>query len=400
MPVPEPGIDDVLIRIRRAAICGTDVHIYTWDPWAQRTIRPPLVLGHEFAGEVAAFGANVKGLKEGEVVSGEGHITCGHCRNCLAGRRHLCANPVGRRGESRRGIRRLPVHSQGQRLDRLPARFRWTPSPTSIPLAMPRTRRSRSISSGEDVLITGAGPVGLMSCAIAKHAGARHVVVSDINPYRVELAKKMGADLALNARTHSVAAAQEELGMKEGFDVGLEMSGSAEAFRDLVANMYHGGKVALLGLLPSDAWLDWTQVIFNSLTLKGIYGREMFETWYKVTAMLQSGLDVSPVLTHRFPVGRFEEGFEVMRAGECGKVVIDWADVGPTDRVARGEESRLSCPPPADRKWRGSGCLGENEDRFWSRRCAKSRRPGCIRRSGCSRRRRGRGLRWPMGGGR
>jgi threonine 3-dehydrogenase len=325
LPIPDPGVDDVLIKIRRAAICGTDIHIYQWDDWARHTVNTPLVLGHEFAGVVAAVGSNVKGIQEGEVVSGEGHLVCGHCRNCLAGRRHLCANPLG-----------IGVNRNGAFADYLciPKVNVWFPPPSismdTLAYFDPLGNATHSALSfdlvGEDVLVTGAGPVGLMAAAIARHVGARHVVVSDLNPYRVALARKMGATLALDARVQSVAWAQQELGMKEGFDVGLEMSGSAEAFREMVDNMVHGGRIALLGLLPSDAWLDWTKVIFNSLTLHGIYGRQMFETWYKMTAMLQSGLDVSPVLTHRFPVAEFERGFAVMREGACGKVLIDWAD--------------------------------------------------------------------------
>jgi len=324
VPVPEPGIDDVLIRVHRAAICGTDVHIYNWDEWAQRTIHTPLVLGHEFAGVVAAVGSNVKGIREGEVVSGEGHLVCGHCRNCLAGRRHLCANAMG-----------IGVNRDGAFAEYLciPKINVWFAAP-SVPMDTlayfdPLGNATHAALAfdlvGEDVLITGAGPVGLMACAIARHVGARHVVVTDINPYRLELAKKMGATLTVDARSHTVEEAQRQLGMKEGFDVGMEMSGSADAFREMVANMVHGGRIALLGILPSQAWLDWTQVIFSSLTIQGIYGREMFETWYKMTAMLQSGLDVSPVLTHRFPAQEFEKGFEVMRSGLCGKVVLDWS---------------------------------------------------------------------------
>ncbi|MCJ7751977.1 MAG: L-threonine 3-dehydrogenase [Armatimonadetes bacterium] len=325
VPIPEPGVDDVLIRIRRAAICGTDVHIYQWDDWAQRTVKTPLVVGPEFAGVVAAVGSNVKDIHGGEVVSGEGHLVCGHCRNCLAGRRHLCTNPVG-----------IGVNRDGAFADYLciPKGNVWF-AHSSIPMDTlayfdPLGNATHSALSfdmvGEDVLITGAGPVGLMTCAIARHIGARHVVVFDINPYRVELARKMGATLAIDARDHSLDWAQQQLGMKEGFDVGLEMSGSADAFREMVDNMVHGGKIALLGILPSDAWLDWTKVIFNSLTIHGIYGRQVFETWYKMTAMLQSGLDVSPVLTHRFPVEEFEQGFAVMREGRCGKVLLDWSD--------------------------------------------------------------------------
>jgi len=321
--VPEPGIDDVLIRILKTAICGTDVHIYEWNDWARRTINPPLIIGHEFVGTVAAIGSNVRGFAEGDVVSGEGHIVCGHCRNCLAGRRHLCANTSG-----------VGVTRDGAFADYLclPRANVWHADP-SIPVetvayfdalgnAAHTTLQFDLV--GEDVLITGAGPIGLMATAISRHVGARHVVVTDINPYRLELAQRMGATLALDVRTHTIASAQQELGMHEGFDVGLEMSGSAAAFREMLENMIHGGKVALLGILPTDTAIDWTEVIFRSLTIKGIYGREIFETWYKMTTMLQSGLDVSAVLTHRFSADEFEKGFEVMRSGKSGKVLLEW----------------------------------------------------------------------------
>jgi len=323
VPIPEPDVDEVLIRVQRTAICGTDLHIYNWDEWAQQTIQTPLVLGHEFAGEIAAVGSNVKGISEGERVTGEGHLVCGHCRNCLAGRRHLCAEPVG-----------IGVNRDGAFAEYLciPKINLWFPPP-SIPIDTlayfdPLGNATHAALSfdlvGEDVLITGAGPVGLLATAIARHVGARHIVVTDINPYRVELAMRMGASLALNARRESVAEVQQRLGMKEGFDIGLEVSGSAEAFREMVDNMVHGGRIALVGILPSDASLDWTKVIFSSLTIKGIYGRQMFETWYKMTSMLQSGLDVTPVLTHIFAADDYEQGFEVMRSGKCGKVVLDW----------------------------------------------------------------------------
>ena len=323
VPVPEPGIDDVLIRVERAAICGTDVHIYNWDEWAQQTIETPLILGHEFAGVIAGVGSNVEGIHEGEIVTAEGHLVCGHCRNCLAGRKHLCANPVGI------GVNRDGCFAEYICIPKVNV---WFPPP-EIPMDTlayldPLGNAAHAALSfnlvGEDVLITGAGPVGLLATAIAKHVGARHVVVTDINPYRLALARKMGATLTVDARTATVAEAQNRLGMKEGFDFGLEMSGSADALREMVANMMHGGQIALVGILPADAWLDWTQVIFSSLVIKGIYGRRVFDTWYTMTAMLQSGLDVTPVLTHNFAARHYEQGFEVMRSGLCGKVVLDW----------------------------------------------------------------------------
>ncbi len=323
MPVPEPGANDVLIRTHRTAICGTDLHIYNWDKWSQRHVKPPIILGHEFAGKVAAVGGNVHGFKEGDVVSGEGHLVCGVCRNCLAGRRHLCAHPAG-----------IGVERNGAFAEYLciPVSNVWYADP-NIPIDLlacfdPFGNATHTALSfdlvGEDVLITGAGPIGLMATAIAKHIGARYVVVTDVNPYRLDLARKMGATLAVDARTESLTDVQKRLGMKEGFDVGMEMSGNPHAFADMLANMCHGGRVALLGILPNDTAIDWDTVIFSSLLIKGIYGREMFETWYKMTSMLQSGLDITPVLTHRFPVDAFEKGFEVMQSGQSGKVVLEW----------------------------------------------------------------------------
>jgi threonine 3-dehydrogenase len=322
-PVPEIGINDVLIQVLRTGICGTDLHIYKWDAWAQRTIPVPLVVGHEFVGRIVEVGSNVKDFHPGEVVSGEGHVVCGRCRNCLAGRRHLCKDTKG-----------IGVHRPGAFADyiALPMTNVWVHDP-HIPRDVQsifdpfgnavHTALSFDVL-GEDVLITGAGPIGLMAAAVVRHAGARFVVVTDINPYRLELARKMGATLAVDVRKQSLAEVQKQLGMKEGFDVGLEMSGNAAAFRDMLANMAHGGKIAILGIPDKEIAIDWNLVIFNMLTLKGIYGREMYETWYKMTVMLQSGLDISPVITHRYPYSEFQKGFDAMASGECGKVVLVW----------------------------------------------------------------------------
>ena len=323
VPIPEPGINDVLIKINKSAICGTDVHIYKWDAWAQKHIQTPLITGHEFAGTIAAVGSNVHEFKEGDVVSGEGHLVCGVCRNCLAGRRHLCAKPAGI-GVERDGAYAeylcIPQSNVWYADRNIPmeqlACFDPFGNATHCALSFPMT--------GEDVLITGAGPIGLMAAAIALHVAARYVVVTDVNPYRLELAKKMGATLVLDARTERIADAQKELGMHEGFDIGLEMSGNPSAFREMLSNMCHGGHIAMLGIQPPGTDIDWDLVIFNSLFIKGIYGREMFETWYKMTAMLQTGLDISPVITHRYPIDQFEDGFEVMCSGDCGKVVLEW----------------------------------------------------------------------------
>ena len=323
VPVPEPGINDVLIKIHKTAICGTDVHIYNWDEWAQRTIPVPMPVGHEFVGRVAAVGSNVHDFNPGDLVSGEGHLVCGRCRNCLAGRRHLCPHTSG-----------VGVNRPGAFAEYLciPVTNVWYCDPC-IPLDVlacfdPLGNATHTALSfdvlGEDVLITGAGPIGCMATAIVRHAGARHVVVTDVNPFRLEIAKKMGATIALDVRESSIADAQKTLGMKEGFDVGMEMSGNPQAFRDLLTSMCHGGKIALLGILPPATAVDWDTVIFNSLTLKGIYGREMYETWYKMTVMLQSGLDITPVITHRFHYTEFEKGFEAMRSGVSGKVILTW----------------------------------------------------------------------------
>ncbi len=326
VPIPEPGINDVLIKIKRTSICGTDVHIYNWDEWAQKTIPVPMVIGHEYVGEVAAIGSNVSGFFKGELVSGEGHIVCGHCRNCLAGRRHLCKDTKG-----------VGVNREGAFAEylSLPAGNVWVCDP-KIPEEVlsvfdPFGNAVHTALSfellGEDVLITGAGPIGIMATAIAKHAGARYVVVTDINPYRLDLAKKMGATRVLDVRNEKLKDVMKELEMREGFDVGLEMSGNKQAFREMINNMCHGGKMALLGILDASTVIDWDQIIFNGLTIKGIYGRQMFETWYKMTSMIQTGLDISPVITHRFDYTQFEEGFHLMRSGNSGKIILDWTTI-------------------------------------------------------------------------
>ena len=325
VPVPEVGSDDVLIRVVKASICGTDVHIYNWDEWAQKTIPVPMTIGHEFAGVVDAVGDHVKGFSRGDLVVGEGHITCGHCRNCLAGRRHLCPNTLGV------GVNRPGAWAE---FVAIPQENCWHADP-SIPLDVlscfdPLGNAVHTALSfdliGEDVLITGAGPIGCMAVPICKRAGARHVVVTDVNPYRLKLARTMGADMALDVRTEKLTEAMKNLGMKEGFDVALEMSGNPKAFADILPNMFHGGKIALLGIMPGSAAIDWNAVVFSALTIKGIYGREMYETWYKMTAMIQSGLDISPVITHRFPYTEFKEAIELMKSGNSGKIVLNWEE--------------------------------------------------------------------------
>jgi threonine 3-dehydrogenase len=323
VPKPAVGINDVLIRVEKTGICGTDLHIYNWDAWAQKTIPVPLVAGHEFAGRIVEIGSNVHDFKPGDVVGGEGHVVCGRCRNCMAGRRAQCRDTKGV------GVNRPGAFAE---YISLPVTNVWYHDP-SIP------REVQSIFDpfgnavhtalafpvlGEDILITGAGPIGCMAAAVVRHAGARHVVVTDVNPWRLDLARKMGATLALDARSERVADAQKRLGMKEGFDVGLEMSGHPEAFREMLRNLCHGGKIAMLGIPGQDMAIDWNLVIFNMLTIRGIYGREMYETWYQMTVMLQSGLDVGPVITHRFACEEYEKGFAAMRSGDCGKVVLDW----------------------------------------------------------------------------
>ena len=321
---PTVGHNDVMIKIRKTAICGTDIHIWNWDDWARKTIPVPMQVGHEYVGEIVEIGQEVKGFAIGDRVSGEGHITCGYCRNCRAGRRHLCRNTVGvgvNRAGSFAEYLVIPAFNAfkipDEISDDLAAIFDPYGNATHTALSFPLV--------GEDVLITGAGPIGIMAAAIAKHVGARHVVITDVNDYRLQLALKMGASRAVNVTKHALKEVMDDLGMVEGFDVGMEMSGVPSALRDLLANMNHGGKVALLGIPPPEMPIDWNQVIFKGLEIKGVYGREMFETWYKMVAMLQSGLDLSPILTHRYPVAEFEKGFAAMLSGQSGKVVLDWA---------------------------------------------------------------------------
>src|SRR6202049_3882187 len=322
---PKPGMNDVLIRVLRAGICGTDVHIYKWDDWAQRTIPVPMAIGHEFVGKVVEVGSNVADFEPGQVVSGEGHVVCGRCRNCLAGRRHLCAHTMGV-GVNRNGAFAefivLPMsniwqHSKGISLE-IAAIFDPLGNAVHTALAFPVL--------GEDVLVTGAGPIGIMAAAVARHAGARHVVISDPNEYRRALAEKVGVTQAVDPRSTPLNKVQQSLQMQEGFDVGLEMSGNPSAFRDMLANMSHGAKIAMLGIPSEDISINWNQVVFNQLTIRGIYGREMYETWYKMTVMLQSGLDISGVITHRMNWRDYEEGFAAMRSGNSGKVILDWRD--------------------------------------------------------------------------
>ena len=321
---PSAGINDILIRVLRTGICGTDLHIYEWNAWAQRSVPVPLAIGHEFVGEVVAIGTNVNDFRPGDIVSGEGHVVCGRCRNCMAGRRHLCAHTKGI-GVNRTGAFAeyiaLPMtniwrHAPGIDLD-VAAIF--DPFGNAVHTAL-----AFSVL-GEDVLITGAGPIGIMAAAVVRHAGARHVVITDVNEYRLDLARRIGVTRALDARTETVADAQRALGMQEGFDIGLEMSGKPSALRDMLSNMAHGGRIAMLGIPEDEIAIDWNTVVFNMLTIRGIYGREMYETWYMMTAMLQSGLDISPVITHRFPYTEFEEAFAVARSGNAGKGVLQWA---------------------------------------------------------------------------
>jgi threonine 3-dehydrogenase len=323
VPKPTLGHNDVMIRIRKTAICGTDIHIWKWDEWAARTIPVPMHVGHEYVGEIVAVGQEVHGFKVGDRVSGEGHITCGHCRNCRAGRRHLCRNTQGV-GVNRPGAFAdylvIPAFNAFRIPDDVPdelaAIFDPFGNATHTALAFDLV--------GEDVLITGAGPIGAMAAAIARHVGARHVVITDVNDYRLDLAARMGATRTVNVARESLKDVMAALGMTEGFDVGLEMSGVPSAFASLIEQMNHGGKVALLGIQPDGVGIQWSQVIFKGLEIKGIYGRQMFETWYKMVAMLQSGLDLSPILTHQFPVADYRQGFEAMLSGQSGKVVLDW----------------------------------------------------------------------------
>lgn len=323
--VPEPtlGINDVLIKTRRTAICGTDMHIWNWDAWAQKTIPVPMVVGHEFVGEIVEVGSNVNDFHPGQIVSGEGHVVCGRCRNCMAGRRHLCAHTSGI-GVNRSGsfaeyvsvpMSNVWVHRPDIDLD-VASIFDPFGNATHTALSFPLL--------GEDVLIAGAGPIGIMAAAICRHSGARHVVITDINPARLRLAEKMGATRGVDVRDEKLADVQKDLGMKEGFDVGLEMSGNPQALRDMLTSMSHGGKIAMLGIPPGDVAIDWNTVIFKMLTIKGVYGREMYDTWYKMSTMIDSGLDLRPIITHRLPFFEFEDGFRAMKSGEATKVVLNW----------------------------------------------------------------------------
>jgi threonine 3-dehydrogenase len=323
IPEPRVGHNDVLIKVRKTAICGTDMHIYNWDAWAQKTIPVPMAVGHEYCGEVVEVGSEVAGIKPGDRVSGEGHITCGYCRNCRAGRRHLCRNTVGV-GVNRPGCFAEYLAIPAINTFKLPAEIGDDTASILDPLGN-ATHTALSFNLvGEDVLITGAGPIGIMATAIARFAGARHVVITDVNDYRLDLAKKMGASIALNVTKGSLDEAMKQLGMQEGFDVGMEMSGNPAALRELLRTMHHGGSVALLGIPPEETAIDWNHVIFKGLVLKGIYGREMFETWYKMASMLQSGLDISPVITHHLPVAEYRTAFETMKTGKSGKIILDW----------------------------------------------------------------------------
>lgn len=323
--IPKVSKNDVLIKIEKTSICGTDVHIYNWDEWAQKIISVPLIIGHEFVGIVEDVGNNVMDFKQGDIVSGEGHLVCGHCRNCLAGRRHLCMN------SSAIGINRDGAFAEYLSI---PVTNVWycdkNISKDILTCFDPLGNAVHTCLSfdllGEDVLITGAGPIGIMAVSIAKHAGARYIVITDINPYRLELAKKIGATMTVNVNNQKIADVVNELGMKEGFDVGLEMSGNPNAFNSMISHMCHGGKIALLGIQQNVTAIDWDQVVFNGLTIKGIYGREMYETWYKMTSMIQTGLDILPIITHRLKYNSFEEGFNIMKGGKSGKVILDWTD--------------------------------------------------------------------------
>ncbi|MDF2785401.1 MAG: tdh [Pantoea eucrina] len=322
-PVPEPGHNDLLIKIRKTAICGTDIHIYNWDEWSRKTIPVPMITGHEYVGEVVGMGQEVKGFAIGDRVSGEGHITCGHCRNCRAGRTHLCRNTVGV-GVNRQGCFAeylvIPAYNAFKIPDNISDELAAIFDPfgnavhTALSFDLP----------GEDVLICGAGPIGIMAAAVCRHVGARHVVITDVNDYRLSLARGMGVTRAVNVAQENLRDVMQELGMTEGFDVGLEMSGAPAAFRTMLETMNHGGRIALLGIPPGDMAIDWNLVIFKGLFIKGIYGREMFETWYKMAALIQSGLDLTPVITHRYHIDEFQQGFDEMRSGRSGKVVLSW----------------------------------------------------------------------------
>lgn len=325
VPKPVSGIYDVLIKVHRSAICGTDVHIYQWNEWAQETIPIPMIIGHEFVGKIVEVGSNVNDFKPGQLVSGEGHVVCGRCRNCMAGRRHLCAHTNGI------GVNRPGAFAE---YISVPMSNVWEHDPdidqdiAAIfdPLGNAVHTALQYDLLGEDVLITGAGPIGIMAAAVCRHAGARYVVVTDLNPARLDMARQMGATCTVDVRHENLKDVQKDLGMAEGFDVGLEMSGSAAAFNDMLANMCHGGKIAMLGIQDKETAIDWNTVVFNMLTIKGIYGREMYETWYKMSVMIDSGLDISPVITHRYHYTDYQQGFDAMLSGESGKVILSWID--------------------------------------------------------------------------
>jgi threonine 3-dehydrogenase len=323
VPKPVTGANDVCIAVRRSSICGTDIHVYEWNEWAQHALRLPVVLGHEFSGVVAELGAEVSGYELGDRVSAEGHVTCGYCRNCRAGRRHLCEHTVSV-GFGRSGSFAEYVVVPASNVFKLPAQISDDLGSILDPLGNATHTALSFDLVGEDVLITGAGPIGIMAAAIARFVGARHIVITDVNKYRLELARKMGVTLALDVRTQSIEGAMKELGMTEGFDIGFEMSGQPSALNDLVRTLHHGGSLALLGIPPAATAIDWSEVIFKGLTIKGIYGREMFETWYKMSSMVQSGLSIEPIISHHFPIAEYRDAFEVMRSGRSGKVILEW----------------------------------------------------------------------------
>jgi threonine 3-dehydrogenase len=323
IPEPKVGPNDVLIEIAKTAICGTDMHIYNWDAWAQKTIPVPMAVGHEYYGRIVELGSEVRGLAVGDRVSGEGHVTCGYCRNCRAGRRHLCRNTVGV-GVDRPGAFAQYLSLPAVNAFKLPEAITDDIAAILDPFGNATHTALAFSMVGEDVLITGAGPIGIMATAVARFVGARHIVVTDVNDYRLALARSMGATRAINVRRESLDDTMRDLGMQEGFDVGLEMSGNPAGFRDMLRTMHHGGSIAILGIPPEETAIDWNQVIFKGLTLKGIYGREMFETWYKMASLLSSGLDLRPVITHHFPLRDFERAFETMGSGQSGKVILDW----------------------------------------------------------------------------
>ncbi len=321
---PAMGHNDVLIKIHRSAICGTDMHIFNWDAWAQKNVPVPMAVGHEYSGEIIDMGGEVRGVSTGDRVSGEGHITCGFCRNCRAGRRHLCRNTQGV-GVNRPGAFAEYLTIPAANVFKLPASIDDEVASILDPFGNATHTALAFDVVGEDVLITGAGPIGIMAVAVARHCGARHVVITDVNDYRLKLAERMGASKALNVSRDSLDTAMRELGMEEGFDVGFEMSGNPQALREMLRTMNHGAHISMLGIPPGETAIDWTQVIFKGLVIKGIYGREMFETWYKMASMLQSGLDVRPVITHRLGIRDFQEGFEIMNSGQSGKIILDWS---------------------------------------------------------------------------